>query len=45
MDKYISEGINYPSEKDDWEKFEKNNLTIFLNVFYPQKEKIYHACV
>ena len=35
MDKYISEGINHPSEKDDREKFEKNNLRIFLNVFYP----------
>ena len=28
------EGINYPSEKDDWKKYEKNNLTIPLNVFY-----------
>ena len=23
-------GINYPLEKDDWKKFEKNNLKIAL---------------
>ena len=27
------------------EKFEKNNLTIALNLFYAKKEKIYPACV
>ena len=26
------EGINYPSEKDNWKKNQKNNLTIALNV-------------
>ena len=30
-------GINFPSEKDDWKKFEKNNVTIALNVFYAKK--------
>ena len=25
IDKYNWEGINYPSEKDDWKNFEKNN--------------------
>ena len=25
-DKCNWEGINYPSEKDDWKNFEKNNL-------------------
>ena len=39
------EGINYPSEKDDWKKFEKNNVTIALNVLYAKKEKIYLAYV
>ena len=24
------EGINYPSEKDDWKKIEKSNLTIYI---------------
>ena len=39
------EGINFPSEKDDWKKFEKNNLTIALNVLYAKREKIYPAHV
>ena len=40
MNKYNWEGINYPSEKKgDWKKFEKNNVTISLNVFYAKKEK------
>ena len=34
------EGINLPSEKDNWKKFEKNNVTIALNVLYAKK-KIY----
>ena len=36
---YNWEGINV--EKDNWKKFEKNNLTIALNVLYAKKEKIY----
>ena len=39
--KYNCKGINYPSEKGDWKKFEKNNLTIALNVFCANNEKIY----
>ena len=31
INKYNWEGINYPSEKDDWKKFEKNNVTIARN--------------
>ena len=38
-------GINSLLEKDDWKKFEKNNLTITLNVLYAKKENIYPACV
>ena len=34
------EGKNFPSEKDDWKKFEKNNVIIALNVLYTEKEKI-----
>ena len=30
-------GINFPSEKDDWKRFEKNNVTIALNVLYFKK--------
>ena len=43
--KYKWEGINYPSEKDDWEKFEKNNVKIALNVMYAKKEKVYPSYV
>ena len=31
---YNWEKINFPSAKDGWKNFEKNNLTIALNVFY-----------
>ena len=41
INKYNWEGINFPSEKDDWKNFEKNNVTIALNVLYAKKEKIY----
>ena len=36
---------NFPSEKYDWEKIEKNNVTIAPNVLYVKKEKIYPAYV
>ena len=39
MDKYNWEGINFPSEKNDWKNFEKNNVIIALNVFYAKKGK------
>ena len=29
----------FPSEKGDWRRFEKNNVTIALNVLYAKKEK------
>ena len=45
INKYKCEGINFPSEKDDWKKFEKNNVTIALNVLYAKKEKVYPAYV
>ena len=34
-------GKKFPSEKDDWEKFEENNVTITLNVLYTKKRKKY----
>ena len=37
--------MNFPSEKGDWKKFEKNNVTIALNVLYVKKEKICPAYV
>ena len=45
IDKYNWKEINFPSEKDDWKKFEENNRTIALNVLYAQKEKICPAYV
>ena len=45
INKYIWEKINFPSEKDDWEKIEKNNITIDLNVLYAKKEIKYPAYV
>ena len=43
--KYNWEGINCPSEKDDWKKVENYNLTIALNVLYAKKQKIDHVYV
>ena len=34
INKYNWEEINYPSEKDDWKKFEKNNVTIAINALH-----------
>ena len=34
-------GTNFLSEKGDRKKFEKNNVTIALNVLHLKKEKIY----
>ena len=39
INKYNWKGIDFPSEKDNWKKFEKNNVTIALNVLYTKKEK------
>ena len=41
INKYNWEGISFPLEKDDWKKFEKNNVAIALNVLYAKKDKIY----
>ena len=41
IDKYKWKGTNYPSEKDDWKKIEKDNLTNALDVLYGKKENIY----
>ena len=39
ISKYNWEQINFPLQKDDWTKFEKNNVIIALNVLYVKKEK------
>ena len=45
INKYNWKGIHFPSEKDDWKKFEKNNVAIALNVLYIKKGKTYPAYV
>ena len=37
INKYNWEGINLPSEEDDWKKIEKNNVAIALNVLHAKK--------
>ena len=39
MNKYKWEGINFPSEKEDGKKAQKNIVTIALNVLYAKKKK------
>ena len=41
INKYNWKGINFPSEKNDWEIFRKSNATIALNVLFAKKEKKY----
>ena len=37
INKYNWKGINFQPEKDDWKKFEKNNVKIALNLLYAKK--------
>ena len=39
INKYNWEGIIFPSEKDDWKKFEKDTVTIALSFSYAKKKK------
>ena len=41
INKYNREALNFPSEKNDRKNFEKNNVTISLNVLYANKEKLF----
>ena len=34
INRYNWEGTNYPSKIDDWKTFEKNNLTVTVNILY-----------
>ena len=45
INKYKWEGINYPSAKNDWKKYEKNKVTIVVKILYAKKEKIHLAYV
>ena len=39
INKYKQEGIGFPSREEEWKKFEKNNVTIALNVSHTRKRK------
>ena len=45
INKYNWDRKNFPSEKYNWKKFEKKNVTIALNALYAKKERIYPAFV
>ena len=34
IDQYNWKGINFPSQKEDWEKFQSNNKSIALNILF-----------
>ena len=38
INKYNWEGINYPSEKNDWKIFENNDVKITVNILYAKKD-------
>ena len=45
INKYYQKGINYLTKLDDWKRFEKNNLTIALNILYINEKAILPACI
>ena len=45
INKYNWEGINYPSEVNDWKRFEKNNPTIALKILYTKEKEILPAYI
>ena len=40
INKYNWNGIKYLTKIDDWKTFEKNNLTITLNILYIKQKEI-----
>ena len=38
VNEYDWEGINFPSEKNDWKKVQKNNVSIAIIDFYAKKK-------
>ena len=39
INKYDWKGISYPTKRDDWKTFEKNNPTIALNISYIKEKE------
>ena len=44
INRYNWKEINFPLEKNDWKKFEKNNRTIALNVWCAKEKNISCLC-
>ena len=45
MNEYNWDEIKYPSKIDYWKKFERNNLSIVVNVLYIKEMEIYPAYI
>ena len=45
LNKYDLEKINYPSNIDDWKRFEKNNPTVALNILCTKEKEILPAYI
>ena len=45
IDKYNWKGMNCLSTIDDWKTFDKNNLTIAVNILYIKEKEIYPAYI
>ena len=43
--KYNRKGLNFPSKRDDWKTFEKNNPLIALNILYIKEKEILTAYI
>ena len=39
INQYNWKGIKFPSDKEDWKKFEQNNVEIALNIFLVPRNK------
>ena len=45
INEYNWNGIKYPSKRDDWKTFEKNNPTITFNILHIKGKEIYPASI
>ena len=39
INQYNWKGIKFPSDKEDWKRFQQNNKEIALNIFVPHNKK------
>ena len=45
LNEYNWNGIKYPSKKEDWKRFEKNNPTVALSVLYSEEMEMCPAYI